>query len=132
MTQDVLVHCRQCGVILDEAHDLNEGLRKPCPNCGSVNRRLSHRFSMKGVATICVTQRTKVTDPNVKRPTSESLVGDSYSHKLGKWMRIRRVIDRVRNRYSETVIDPASGEVIHKIEEPLSKHTGHGSAKRRK
>jgi hypothetical protein len=131
MRQDALVHCRQCGAILDEPHDLNEGLRKPCPNCGSVDRRLSHPFSMKGVATIHTSLRMRVTNPNVKRPTSESLVGDSYSHKLGKWMRIRRMIDRVRNWYSETVIDPASGEVIHKTEEQLSEHVGHGSAKKK-
>jgi hypothetical protein len=38
--------------------------------------------------------------------------------------------DRKNNRYTETVIDPDTGEIIHQADEPLSDHLGHGSAKK--
>jgi hypothetical protein len=40
-----------------------------------------------------------------------------------------RVMDRNTDWYSETVTMRDTGEVIHRCEEPLSKHQGHGSAK---
>ena len=41
-----------------------------------------------------------------------------------------RLIDRKSDRYKELVKDLETGEVIHETDEPLSQHTGHGSAKR--
>ncbi len=48
----------------------------------------------------------------------------------GALANVERTYDRDRDRYSETVTLCETGEVIHKTDEPLSKHTGHGSAKR--
>ena len=42
-----------------------------------------------------------------------------------------RVIDRVNDRYFESVIDSDTGKVIHECEEALSKHFAHGSAKKK-
>ena len=42
-----------------------------------------------------------------------------------------RLIDRKNNRYREVVKDMKTGDVIHEVDEPLSQHTGHGSAKPR-
>jgi hypothetical protein len=42
-----------------------------------------------------------------------------------------RVIDRENNLYKEVVTNAETGEVIHACEEPLSKHIGHGSAKKK-
>ena len=44
-------------------------------------------------------------------------------------MQKERVIDRDKDQYKETVIDPQTGQVIHQNKEPLSEHFGHGSAK---
>lgn len=38
-------------------------------------------------------------------------------------------IDRENDWYEETVTNPDTGEVVHHQAEPLSDHTGHGSAK---
>ena len=39
------------------------------------------------------------------------------------------VVDKERDSYLETVVDPETKEIIHKCVEPLSQHRGHGSAK---
>ena len=64
-----------------------------------------------------------------KKPTIEVKQGDSLSKKNGKYSYIERKIDRKEKTYSETIIDPESGEIIHQCNEPLSEHTGHGSDK---
>jgi hypothetical protein len=42
-----------------------------------------------------------------------------------------RLMDRDADRYIETVTMRETGEAIHHCDEPLSKHQGHGSARRR-
>ena len=42
-----------------------------------------------------------------------------------------RSIDRDNNKYKEVVTDPETGKVVHHCEEFLSKHKGHGSAKKK-
>jgi hypothetical protein len=42
----------------------------------------------------------------------------------------RRLDRRHFDRYQESVVDLESGVEIHHCDEPLSKHWGHGSAKR--
>jgi hypothetical protein len=60
----------------------------------------------------------------------EQVVGDVYTHATKKWNRKERLIDRDKDWYSEKIIDSETGEILHFCEEPLSKHQGHGSAKR--
>jgi hypothetical protein len=63
------------------------------------------------------------------KPFLEQDAGDSFHRNTGKWTTLQRVIDRAGNWYSETVTDPGTGETIHKCEEPLDQHRGHGAAK---
>lgn len=65
-----------------------------------------------------------------KRPHREGAVGSTWSHRLRKWLRLERVVDRESDLYEEKVVKPDTGEVIHSRREPLSKHTDVGSAKR--
>ena len=67
-----------------------------------------------------------------KRPFIESRTIPNYSHNKNKFVDLLRVINRDSNLYFEQVTDYESGEIIHKCEEPLSQHQGHGSAKRLK
>jgi hypothetical protein len=41
-----------------------------------------------------------------------------------------RVVDREGDRYTERIVD-AAGNVVRDVDEPLSNHRGHGTAKRR-
>lgn len=45
-------------------------------------------------------------------------------------MHYHQVIDRDADWYEETVTNPETGEEVHHTAEPLSKHIGHGSAKK--
>jgi hypothetical protein len=49
----------------------------------------------------------------------------------GRLVHFLQTFDRNADRYHEHVEDAATGEVIRHVEEPLSQHHGHGSAKRR-
>ncbi|MGC1133561.1 MAG: hypothetical protein WA941_12120 [Nitrososphaeraceae archaeon] len=58
-------------------------------------------------------------------------VPDIY-RKTGRSVRRRMRVDRDNNRYTEEVEDKETGEIIHSVDEPLSEHRGHGSARRKK
>jgi hypothetical protein len=47
-------------------------------------------------------------------------------------MQLRRVVDRRNNRYFEEIEDPKTGEVVRRVDEPLSDHQGRGDARRAK
>ncbi len=74
----------------------------------------------------------KVKRKGVKKPVQEFKVGDNLHRKSGKWYHREMYIDRENNYYREIVKDKTTGEIIHKCEEPLSKHRGHGSAKNKR
>ena len=60
-------------------------------------------------------------------------VGDDPCAKTGGWnYKHQRFEFHDGDRYVEEVIDPKTGQMIHYCDEPLSKHTGHGSAKFKK
>jgi hypothetical protein len=56
--------------------------------------------------------------------------GDEFFHLTQRWHRLFRRIDRNADRYSEHITDAKTGAVIRSVEEPLSEHQGHGSAKK--
>lgn len=64
------------------------------------------------------------------RPSVEGMVCDDLHRKSGHWFRLERVIDRARDWYRELISDRRTGKVIRHFEEPLSKHIGHGTARR--
>lgn len=47
-----------------------------------------------------------------------------------RWHRLSRVIDRRGNRYTEHIEDAETGQVVRHVDEPLTKHTGRGSARK--
>lgn len=59
----------------------------------------------------------------------ETFSGTDWSHRLQRFVRKQRTLDRDNDRYAEKVVDPETGEVLRDVEEPLSDHRGHGSAK---
>jgi len=62
------------------------------------------------------------------RPFIEEVTGDDLYRKTNRWMNLSRVCDREKDLYEEIITDPITGEVVHECIEPLSKHTGHGTA----
>jgi hypothetical protein len=65
-----------------------------------------------------------------KKVLSEGFSSYSYSHDLGKLVSHERLIDRENNRYFEVVKEIETNQIIHKCDEELKAHIGHGTARR--
>jgi hypothetical protein len=122
-------YCGECGQPLNESSENPLKERIPCPNCGSKKRNV--RVSTFGSLTVHRQLRIKGRRPGEKKPFIEQVCGDAFQRKSGVWMKLRRIIDRARDWYFEEVVDPRTGKIIHRTEEPLSKHQGHGSARKK-
>ena len=72
----------------------------------------------------------KLMEAGKKRPVVEGFAGDDFHRQSGRWCKKKRVIDRQNDRYLEEVVDPDTGAVVHYCDEPLSRHQGHGDAKK--
>ena len=118
--------CSACGGLIDESEDAVEA-RAPCPNCGATSR----------TAYACVSEtltlRDGIKSKHFRGGAKKAVVEDqgvpSYSRRFQKFVFHERIIDRENDRYLERVTDYESGEVLHFVEEPLSEHRNHGSAK---
>ena len=106
--------------------------RAPCDSCGSTSRRYpqlekchdGHRGATMRIRS--VQQR-----PTSKKTVLEEKTGASFWADGKKLVWRQKTIDRSRGLYTEIVLDPTSGEVLHFCEEPLAVHQGHGSDKGR-
>lgn len=123
-------NCGECGAELEESPSLPAEERTPCPTCGSITRAI--QVSISESVMIREKLGMKGKHKGEKKPFIESVSGDDLHRKTGKWMKLTRMIDRDNNQYKEEVKDPETGDTIHRCEEPLSDHMGHGSAKKPK
>jgi len=121
------VHCGSCGAILDENPNAPVEKRLPCSHCGSVSRSID--VTCSDTLSLHSKVNLKARHAGEKLPFMEQTVGDDFYRKDGRWMKLYRLIDRVKVWYDEQVTDPATGKVVHECSEPLTNHTGHGSAK---
>jgi len=121
------VQCGNCLEPLEESPHLPADRRPPCPHCGSPLRHFN--IAVSDSVTLHSKLNLKGRRPGLKRPFVEQVVGDDLHRKTGRWMNLERVIDRLKNWYYERVTDPRTGTIVHESNEPLSDHTGHGSAR---
>lgn len=119
--------CGQCGTPIHEKPGTSLDSRQPCLSCGSKTRLTKVQFEAKAQGR--VTLGTKAREPGRKKPFHEAKVGDDFHRKTGKWNSLERTINRRNDRYRERIVDPSTGEVLRDVDEPLSHHVGHGSAK---
>jgi len=117
------IYCKNCGRELSEDDDF-------CPNCGSKEKIIELKLEDEAQGHEQIGLKAK--ENGAKKPFQESVSGDDLYRKSGKWCDKERKIDRKNNSYREIIKDKTTGEIIHKCEEPLSKHKGHGSAKHKK
>jgi predicted nucleic acid-binding Zn-ribbon protein len=118
--------CTNCNTQVDTSTDTTE-LRAACPSCGSSARNYYVHIEESVVLRDGLGLKAK--RPGQKRPYFESKSVPNQSVTREKVVHLERVFDRDNNRYFEQVTDYETGEVIHKCDEPLSDHVGHGSAK---
>jgi hypothetical protein len=122
------LRCAKCGIELDEAPSTPVPDRQPCPTCGSMMRlaevRIGSTLTLRSLLTF------KARHDGRGRPFAEGKVGDDLHRTTRRWLRLERIIDRVRDWYREILSDRRTGEIVHHVEEPLSKHTSHGAARK--
>ena len=128
MGQLVTIKCAACGAPVGEFDAGMQPPPTPCPHCGSTAR--TYGVALEATVTLRSMLRFKARHPGGGRPFGEGEVGDDVHRKTGRWMRLERIIDRARDWYREHISDPTTGEVVRHVEEPLSQHRDHGSAKR--
>lgn len=100
-----------------------------CSACGSTNCQAV--IIATTVVTVRDGWRSKLKTPAYKRGkgvAEEYIIGADLCRATGEFVEKIRLIDRQNDRYVETVTDN-TGVVLHHVDEPLSEHWGHGSAK---
>lgn len=132
--QTITVKCAECGLDLPSDQSGSQ-CRAPCPRCGSSKQHIELNIAENLPIEIHDSVRGRLKDPSLpakKNPRIDFFQGDDLRKADGRWMEKERVIDRDKNLYREVVVDPKTGEVVHRNEEPLSDHFGHGSDKVKK
>jgi len=121
--------CGTCGAPINEPQDISPDKRTPCSACGSTIRHIN----VSVTETASLHESLKFKHKNASGESlAEGLSGDDLHRNSGRWMQKERLIDWGNDRYREVVTDPETGIIVHHCEEPLSKHRGHGSAKKTK
>lgn len=116
--------CVECGV---ELHEPSGEPPTPCPVCGSLGREVTGRIHDSFVLHDGI--RGKAYKAGSSKFYLDTRSGASYYRKDNEWHHLVRTIDRENDRYVETIRVLRTGELIHHVEEPLSKHQGHGGGK---
>lgn len=125
--------CGACGK--SSRLDIAQMNRPNCPKCGSTEKAtiegdnfndsfLIEETAVKGVAK----------DPTLtgkKKRLVEFKSERSLTRDTGRMSKRQVLVDRVNDNYEEHVVDAETGELVYKCKEPLSKHRGHGDAKKR-
>ena len=122
--------CSECGAELPEkGHEEQSGA--PCPNCGATTRIIDASVELSSRQYFGLGHQIK--DPKKTGKSKIKSEGFTKYVKSQKAPLVKhsRNIDRENNLYTESVVDVETGEILHECEEPLKKHTGHGSAKKK-
>ncbi len=134
LTQENRLQCHACGEwsAIEIADPAGEA-QNPCPRCGSLGRIWKNVF----VATdeILTGEVVRIrTGKGAKRRWSIKIYqyANSQVNREGRISICDRCIDHDNDLYTETVVMRDTGEIIHHIREPLSRHRGHGSDKKGK
>ena len=130
-TRTKMSKCKDCQYVFCSQDD--EMPRLPCPKCGSTRRTIEASGEGMELSPVKCLLKFNVKSPQqaAKKPKKEFVVGDDLQKKTGEYVEKFRCIDRENDRYSEIITDPQTGEIIHKSDERLSDHKGHGSDKGR-
>ena len=125
-----MVKCAKCLAVLKDPPDVPVAERRPCAHCGSTARL----FEVDIVENIEMhdSMSMKARRGSTGRPFLEAKAGANLHRTSGNWMHRDLVIDRDNDRYVERIVDSKTAAVIHECKEPLSRHRGHGTAKRRR
>ncbi len=118
-------YCNSCNQELTDRKD-----RQPCPNCGSMSRNFQIDIQDTIEIHDLLNLKHKVPASNFKNKIAyESKIGSDYSRDKKRMVNLVQVIDRENDVYIKKITDPLTNEITRDVHEPLTKHTGRGSAK---
>jgi len=66
-----------------------------------------------------------------KRPFEEFKSGESIEFRTGVWRKRTQRVGRDNDQYDKMIKDQETGKIIYECHEPLSRHRGHGSDRRK-
>ena len=117
--------CGECGLAIQETQ------RTPCPVCGSMRRiwQVTSRERIKIRESLKLDIRRQGF-PSRKQPRISEFSGSEKRRVDGEWVTKTRLIDKEKDLYVEKVTLETTGEILRNVSESLSKHVGHGSAKK--
>jgi len=121
--------CNNCKTEYEAKPDEPSEARTKCPVCGSTAR--TFLVACKAEVLTYADLKYKGKSEGKGKPFIEAKVGYNLSKETERWMWREQVVDKWNDKYKKVVIDPVTGEVIRFCEEPLSKHQGYGSAKKK-
>jgi hypothetical protein len=122
----IKVYCKSCAYLVCEISNADEDKAKECPKCGSLRR-----FHLTWNPPQLTGLKSLSWQGSKSNYGHKGIVGPSYSKSLNRYVFRAVSIEKSIDRYSEIIVDPETGQVLHHCDEPLSKHQGHGSAKKR-
>lgn len=117
-------HCVECGA---ELHEPSGEPPTPCPVCGNLAREITVQLRDGFVVHDGI--RSKARKSGSSKFYLDTRGGASYYRNGNQWHHLVRVVDRENDRYVEIIRLLSTGEIISRVEEPLSKHRGHGGGK---
>lgn len=116
------VMCGDCGAAVDEA-------KAGACSCGSTSR--IYDVTLTESIDLYDGLRAKARHGGTGKPYLEVKVREEVFRKKGSRVLRSMRIDRDNDRYSEVVTDQQSGATVHRCEEPLRAHIGHGAVKKK-
>jgi predicted nucleic acid-binding Zn-ribbon protein len=125
MTDEVvkIVRCGSCG----QAFDTDE-LLQSCLACGGATRTFDVIVSAS--VTVNAGLAFKHFGLGRRKPLTQGFARREWSNKASGYVDRELRIDRQNDQYREVVKDCQTGTELHRCEEKLTEHVGHGSAKR--
>lgn len=122
------VYCA-CGYYFPDAAVARQSPAVPCPKCGKVARKydlhcadeITLNDGVRGIGYV----------GSVSKWFAKFYEKRELFRKTGRWHRIRRRFDKRTDEYEEVIHDEKSGALVRSHSEPLSKHRGHGSARKK-
>ena len=121
--------CNECGAAITEPAGTLPENRQPCSVCGSTKR--AFEINVHDTVTAHPFMKLQDREAGKKKWRSQIQSGHDYHHATGTWSYLERVIDRGKDWYHE-FITSLDGKLIHReVDEPLSKHLGRGSARKK-
>jgi len=125
-----IVKCSKCGCILSEPTILPKAERKPCVECGSLDRLCEMKIHDGLPLYESIVAKSRHGKVGKCKPFLETKIRDEYHRATGEMVKRIMVIDRENDWYEE-VVESNAGKIIYKSEEPLSRHIDHGYAKQK-